>query len=375
MDRIPFNRSEIDDATTVTGNRGVVLKKYKTPITPKENYRMVYEKKVPLWLPAVNDRLQLTPRLDADNVARVFCFEANPLTPDEVKYATETGFEDKFGIKWIYVPKVGGSTVRPGEPRLEDANDWKKMIKFPNVDSWDWEGSKASNAKYLNSDKFITATILTGYFERLISWMDFDKAAMAMIDEDQQGAIHEAFDALADLYIKMIDKYIWAYGIDLLQFHDDWGSQIMPFFSLATVREMVVPYLKKVSDYCHSRGIFIDMHSCGKNEVLVPAYIEAGMDSWSGQPMNDKNLVYEKYGDKIILGIEPDVPTHIPPGTSAAVAVDPDPEKAKASALRFVQKYCGKQYAQKRVVGTNVQGLPAIFADTVYEESRKAFSS
>jgi len=239
-------------------------------------------------------------------------------------------------------------------------------VKFPDIETWDWEGSKAANADFLNTDRFISIMIMTGFFERLISLMDFDKAAMAMIDEDQQDAVHELFDALADLYIKMVDKYIENYGIDLLTFHDDWGSQRAPFFSLATAREMIVPHLKRVVDHCHARGIFFEMHSCGKNEMLVPAYIEAGCDSWNGQAVNDKNLIYEKYGDKIILGVDSGL------AFSFGGGVEISADEAEEAAKRFVDKYC-TTYDTKPVIASAF-GVPPDFLRVLYGESRKAFN-
>ena len=359
MTKVPFDPAEVENAVEVPGFLGMMTKRFQTPITPRENYRMVYERKVPLWIPLSGDSVMLTPRVDPDNVARCFCFEANPLKPEEM-----VGGPDKFGIEWEYVPMVNGSMVKPGNPTLEDVNDWKKVIKFPDIETWDWEGSKATNAEYVSSGRFVSATILTGFYERLISFMDFENAALALIDEDQQDAVHELFDALADLYIKIIDKFIYCYGIDQLSFHDDWGSQRAPFFSLATVREMIVPYIKKVSDYCHSRGVFFDIHSCGKNEILVPAYIEGGCDSWNGQSMNDKAMLYEKYGDKLILGIESDL--------QITMGEPVEKDLAVASAKRFVDKYAAN-YAKKPVFASAF-GVPADYTETLYTESRKAFN-
>ena len=271
-------------------------------ISPRVNYRLVYEHKAPEWQPSYfYDMRFLTPRIDPDNIARCFCFESNPLTYEEIEDIAINGYKDKFGVPWVYVPQSNGSIVRPGSPLLSDLNDWKNKISFPDIESWDWEGSKKSNAEYVNTDKFLCAIILTGFFERLVSWMDFEAAAMALIDEDQKDAVHEVFDELAGLYIKIIDKYILSYGIDLLSFHDDWGGQHAPIFSLATVREMIVPHIKKIADYCRSRSVFFDMHSCGKIESLIPALIEAGCDSWSGQNINDKKKLNEQYGSKIII--------------------------------------------------------------------------
>ena len=365
MSKIPFDPAEITNAEEITDARGRVTRKFQTPITPKENYRMLYEKKVPYWIPISGDSIGLTPRIDPDNIARCFAFEANNITQEEMADIAINGYKDKFGIEWLYVPTAGGSIVKPGAPTLADANEWKEIIQFPDVDSWDWEGTKASNADHVKGDKWITITILTGFFERLISFMDFMPAAIALIDEDQKAAVHELFDALADVYIQMTDKFIDAYGINSLTLHDDWGSQRAPFFSCETASEMIVPYIKKVADYCHSRGVFFDLHSCGKNEMLVPAYIEAGIDSWSGQPMNDKQFIYDTYGDKLMLGME-----------SGYVAVPGQPASAEegiAVAKRFIEKYA-PNYAEKRVLAGGGFGLPAEFTATLYEESRKAFA-
>ena len=358
MLRIPFDPTEVEEAVEYPGFLGVMVKRYKTPISPKENYALVFGHKMPLWIPVSGDTLSLTPRIDPDNIARGSCSEANPLAPEEL-----IGGRDKFGVEWVYIPMVKGSMVRPGNPILRDVNDWNTVINFPDVEAWDWEKSKASNAEYVKTDRFLSITILTGFFERLISFMDFENAAISMIDEDQKDAIHKLFSALADLYIKMVEKYIYCYGIDQLCLHDDWGSQRAPFFSLSTAREMIVPYIKRVSDFCHSRGVYFSIHSCGKNELLVPAYIEAGCDSWNGQDVNDKELLYEMYGDKIILGIRPDILT-VPNKLI-------DAEETIKTARRFVDKYC--ENYDKKPVFVESFGISSEFCDSIYTESRKVF--
>ena len=132
-----------------------------------------------------------------------------------------------FGIEWEYIPAAGGSMVRPGKPFLEDANEWKEKVVWPDVDSWDWEGSaKANNGIYLKDDKFNVCWFLNGWYERLISFMDFEGAILALVDEDQKDAVKEFFDKLSDLYIKIFDKFCTYFPqIDAFCIHDDWGSQ------------------------------------------------------------------------------------------------------------------------------------------------------
>jgi len=359
----PFDQSEVETTETypswMPGSTGT--KKFNTPISPKENMTLVYQRKLPVWMPAGFETQMLSLRVDPDNVCRCLVMDADMLKPEEM-----TGGPDRHGIEWVFVPQVGGSMVKPGDPVLKDANDWEKVIQMPDVDSWPWELSAESNKDYVDHDRFVSINLMSTFFERLISMMDFSEAAVALIDEDQKSALHALFDALADVYIKMVDNYYKYFKPDLICMHDDWGSQRSPFFSLDTAMEMLVPHQKKVIDHVHELGMFYDQHSCGKNEKLVPAYIAAGADSWSGQPMNDKAWIYDNYGDKLILGMETGLVAD--PNTYQYLTT---PEEAKKLGEEFVAKY-GPNYAQKAI--TCFGGTPE-FSEAVYVESRKLFAS
>jgi hypothetical protein len=357
MERIAFHPDELKSTEFYPALISTMpaARKFNTPIAPKENIRALFSRELPLWVPTGSDRRSMTPRIDPDNVARCFVFEAQPLSEEE-----RTGGKDKHGIEWVYVPVAAGSMVKPGNPLLGDANDWEKLVSFPDLDSWDWEGSIAANGPWLKDDgRALTVTVMTGFFERLISLMDFENAAVAMIDEGQKDAVKALFDRLADLYIDILNRYKKAYDPMIFCLHDDWGAQRAPFYSLATVQEMIVPALRRVVHGAHEAGMFFDMHSCGKNELLVPAYIDAGVDYWSGQALNDKPMLHEKYGDKLIIGLDADI----------AFTPDTTAEEAAASAKRFVQKYCPKMEAKPFLC--SAMGAPTAFTDTLYEESRK----
>ena len=106
-----------------------------------------------------------------------------------------------FGVPWVYVPVVGGSLEDPNVPHLmEDANDWEKVIKFPDIDSWDWEGSRRENKEYLNTGMWNMFYLMNGaWFERLISFMGFENACMALIDEEQEDAVKALFTKTTEL--------------------------------------------------------------------------------------------------------------------------------------------------------------------------------
>jgi hypothetical protein len=304
---------------------------YNTPVSLEEGYAAAMRREA-LWVLSGVEASTFAPRINPDNIARAFSFDGEGAIMND-QGGLPVGGPDMFGIEWVFVPSAGGSMVQPGKPTLTDANDWKSKIKFPKLSTWDWAGSEKKNEAYLknlrDSKVVIQGMILNGYFERLISFMDFEGAALAMVDEEQQDAVKELMLAIADLYIELIDRYHKHYGIVHFNIHDDWGSQMAPFFSPAVGKELIVPAMRKVNDHIHSMGGFVDFHSCGHIDQCIPNMIEAHWDSWSGMPMNDSQGDWEKYGDKISIGVVPD---QFDPATTSE-------EQQRAEARKFVDKF------------------------------------
>lgn len=267
-----------------------------------------------------------------------------------------------FGIEWQYVDIAGGSMVKPGRPFLKDANEWEDKLVWPDPDSWDWEGSFKANAEWLCNGNAIMPWIMNGYYERLISFMDFENAILALIDEDQKDAVKALFEKLTDLYIKIVDRFIDHFNVDGFTVHDDWGSQRAPFFSPSTVMEMVVPAMRRLTDHIHERGKIADLHSCGHLELLVPAIIEAGWDSWGPQIMNDTHMLYEKYGDRLVIGVVPD-----------PFPADASEEQQRAEAAKFAEKFCNPD----KPAHFSFYGMSALtpaYREELYRVSRIKFS-
>ena len=198
-------------------------------------------------------------------------------------------------------------------------------------------------------------------FERLISFMGFENAAMALLDEDQEDALHEMLEALTELHITIAKLAIETYGEGLSGFclHDDWGSQKSPFFSFAAGREFFVPGWKRFTSYLHSMGMIADLHSCGHIETQIENFIEGGWDSWTPMAMNDTHELYEKYGDKMVIGIVAD--KWDPQGSE---------EEQYEAGKKFAEKFCkpGKVGAYSMYTGIPMTDA---YARGVYETSRK----
>ena len=268
------------------------------PITKRENMLRFLRGEKPAWTPLMSSDSQLIlPKIVPDNVARAMVIEAERV-PD-----SEAGGPDMFGLPWVYVPQVHGSMEDPNVPHLmEDVSEWREAIKFPNMDEWDWEGAAKRNESFIDRSKYVVTWFFTGMFERLISFMGFENAAVALIDEDSEEDLNDLCSALADNAIEFLSRMKKWFNIDGVFYHDDWGSQRAPFFSIDVVREKLAPHIKRIVEYCHENDIHFEFHSCGFNESLVPAMVEMGIDMWNGQQMNDKKKLYGMYGDKFAIG-------------------------------------------------------------------------
>jgi len=354
--KYPFDEKEIEEAVVSPGFFGTEMKTYKYPITPKEAFHLLYQKK-PVWqIMGMSEMRMFSPEVIPDNVARGFVFDGSghPRAEDhEIN-------PDMFGIEWEYIPSVGGAMVRPGKPFIADAGEIKDKVRWPDIDAWDWQGCAEANVEYLGGGAYNCCWFLNGWYERLISFMDFEGAVMAIADEDQQDAVKEFFDRLTDLYIRILEKFLEYFPqIDGFCLHDDWGGQKDTFFSPATVEEMIVPYMRRVTDFIHAKGKYCELHSCGQLLKQVPNIIAAGWDSWMPQAMNDTHKIYDLYGDKLIVGVIPE-------------PFDPEKtteEEQRAAAKAYAERFCRPDKPSV----FNLYGAPYLtpaFREELYKQSR-----
>lgn len=212
----------------------------------------------------------------------------------------QTG-KDWFGVDWIRDDSLNATTPDHSKPPImEDICDWREVVKFPNLDEWDW--NKVEERDHVSEidreNKALMVYVLNGPFERLHMLMGFENALCALLTDPEE--VESFFDAFMEWKCKLIEKVHEYYQPDVIMFHDDWGTQNNMFFSPDTWRELIKPQIKKAVDKTHELGMFFEFHSCGFIEQVVPEFVELGIDSWQGQEINDipklKELTQGKLG-------------------------------------------------------------------------------
>lgn len=106
----------------------------------------------------------------------------------------------------------------------------------------------------------------------------------------------------------------------------DFGTQTSSFCSVATFRELWLPYYKQINDWVHKNTAWKTFkHSCGAVERFIPSFIEAGFDvlnpvQCSATGMDPQHLK-STYGDKIVFwGGGVDTQKTLPFGTPEEVS-------------------------------------------------------
>lgn len=293
-------------------------------LTHRENIFRFFNGQESEWLPSSLDIKRFLPEFIPDNIARGLINQQRPFS------GASFGGKDWFGVEWQYDPVSRGS-MEVGH-LLDDIEDWEEKLIFPNLDDMDWDSCARENSEFLNTGKIISTTLYTGFFERLISLIGFEDALIALIDEEQQESVHALFARLADFYIDLVRHMKEHFGVEWVELHDDWGTQITTMFSVDTYDEMIKPYIHKVVQGLHSVGVIYEQHSCGKIDTLIPKLIETGADTWKGQSVVDKKGLVDKYGEKFRFAVE----------------IRPDRQLSDVEAVEYVRGVL-EQYKGKKV--------------------------
>ncbi len=226
----------------------------------------------------------------------------NPAAYEERPPFVQSG-TDWFGVKWIREDELDAVCPDPTAKRvLEDIEEWRDYVTFPDLDAWDWDEKIKRDAPFLDSldreNSCFCMMFVNGPFERLHMLMGFEDAlcALLMNPEEVKDFTHEFVNWKMKL-MEYVKKY---YNPDVLMVHDDWGTQSGMFFSPDVWREIYKPEVKRMVEKCNELGMIYEHHSCGKIEEIVPEFPELGIASWQGQEINDipklKKLTNYKLG-------------------------------------------------------------------------------
>lgn len=162
---------------------------------------------------------------------------------------------------------------------------------------------------YENTDFAITATSATsGTIFEMCQYLRGIEQFLVDMYEDPDFAM-ALINKVTDLLIELNVWYLEAVGpyIEWLEFSSDFGTQNAPFMSPDLFEEFMLEPHRRLFDACRKAApnIKIFLHSCGSVKLLMPHFIEMGVDIQSAlQPLAkdmDSAELKKEFGDRLIF--------------------------------------------------------------------------
>jgi hypothetical protein len=121
--------------------------------------------------------------------------------------------------------------------------------------------------------------------------------------------VHAVFERQCEVGLANLARIHAAVGDDVdavFVCGTDFGTQTSSFCSVATLRELWLPYYRRVNDWIHAHTRWRSFkHSCGAVEKFVPSFIEAGFDILNPVQCSaagmDPQTLKSRYGERIVF--------------------------------------------------------------------------
>ncbi len=271
----------------------VDVPKIDYPISAVENFRRAAARNNPLWVP--NDQL------DFQTMFSQALAVGRQQGPDYDHTDEDYEFTDLFNVPWTWVASAGGPMLTPGTQLLDDITNWEEELVWPDLKGeWEWNSIAEDFMKNkYDPNKVLHINFGQGCTERLVAILGgYTESMMALAIEPE--AVKDFFDRFVEFEFELIDLLCSLYPVDMMTYHDDWGTERDTFFSEKMMEELVYEPTKRIVDHVKSKGIVFQLHSCGNITRFLPYIVDMGIDFVQAQRRAvDLPAAKEKWGDKL----------------------------------------------------------------------------
>ncbi len=202
-------------------------------------------------------------------------FDVQVISEDEKSMV----YVDMDGVRRRFLKETATMPSGEGYP-ITDRKSWEKLkverINLQNIKArlpanWDELVKGYRNRDY----PLALMGYPQGFFGILANLMGYETLFYSYIDEPE--LIHDIVSTFTDLWIALYEEVLSYTDVDLVHIWEDisYGSGSM--ISLAVVREFMLPYYKRFTDFLKGKGvknIFVDTD--GYCWDLIPLFLEGG---------------------------------------------------------------------------------------------------
>ncbi|MDR0819004.1 MAG: veratrol--corrinoid protein metyltransferase, partial [Oscillospiraceae bacterium] len=184
-------------------------------LTPKENYLQMLRGEIPEYIPSgfepYSDFLWVDDFATPAFAPRGFAF--NP-----------------WGVRFVGSRDLGnGALPEPGRFILKDITKWRDVIKNPDIRNVDFEAYYKKDVEGKDRKNIAIVALGGDYFQTLVSFMGFEEAMLAMVEEpDEVIALNEY---LSEYNLEVLSRKFDIVKPDVYMIADDCAAARTPFFS------------------------------------------------------------------------------------------------------------------------------------------------
>lgn len=226
-------------------------------LTARENWLKAISFEKPEWVPN-------------------FVTDANVYKPPFWDDLDEEG-RDFCNVRWIFDDY--GHMPDFSQPAMSDISDWRNIIKWPDIDNWDWEkiAHDFKNGENYDPSK-LTACIANtaGIFLIPINMMGWEDGLCAIYEDPEE---HEAItEAITEFLCRLIGYMCEYIQPDLIMTGDDFAAAEGPFISKETFNAIYRERLTRIAEACHAGNAKAEFHCCGRCDYIVKAVADCHYD-------------------------------------------------------------------------------------------------
>ncbi len=227
-------------------------------------------------------------------------FVIDPLTAAEIGHTTDE-YTDWWGVPWRHGKDDPGAVPLNNEQNaiVKDIADWQDYVKFPDLNTMDFEGTKAQLKEFDRENNLLVFPAYYGPFERMHTLMPFEECLVAMYEEPE--AFSELLGAIVDWRIKAFEMIIDEFHPDMMHCHDDWGTTGNLLMPPNLFRELMKPHYERYYGFLKSKGVIVQHHNDGYGAGLENDLKDMHIDMWQGViENNDINAMKKNTGKDIV---------------------------------------------------------------------------
>ncbi len=263
-----------------------------TPMTPKQRWRALLEGRTPDRVPVdywgtaeVTSRLmrdigcsserELWEKLSVDK--SIHLAPKHPRAKEDTWHIQSQFSVWHVGTRMIEYGNGLGSYEETVYSPLANAENTRDVERFDWPDPMEWDVSPMR----IYCEEWLDYPIVGGCYEPFYLYCRLRGMEQALRDLTLHPAIAEAaLERIHFIHEVLIRRILDAVGdrIDLVYVAEDLGTQTSLLMSPAAFRRFLKPWLARMIDLVHSRGVRAMHHDDGAIRPLIPELIEIGID-------------------------------------------------------------------------------------------------